>query len=177
MTNDRFTQIGIQGSTFGDNADISITQTIHVPQPDRPIPSNVRAGSRNFVEYKGVKKGNETSFLAQLAAGLENNQGVIVCAVEGMGGVGKTELALQYAQQHKDKYTAQYWLPLRDKGLAAALVEFADAAFQAGLEFSQGQDFRGVDLQDSGLAGAFELSGRKRELGSGQRAGFEDVHS
>ena len=40
-----------------------------------------------------------------------------------------------------------------------ALVEFADAAFQAGLEFSQGQDFRGVDLQDSGLAGAFELGG------------------
>ena len=125
MTNDRFTQIGIQGSTFGDNADISISQTIHVPQPDRPIPSNVRAGSRNFVEYKGVKKGNETSFLAQLAAGLENNQGVIACAVEGMGGVGKTELALQYAQQHKDKYTAQYWLPLRDKGLAAAVVDFA----------------------------------------------------
>jgi hypothetical protein len=57
-----------------------------------------------------------------------------------------------------------------------ALVEFANAAFQAGLEFSQGQDFRGVDLQDSGLAGAFELGAGQFELRASQRAGFKDVH-
>ena len=57
-----------------------------------------------------------------------------------------------------------------------ALVEFANAAFQAGLEFSQGQDFRGVDLQDSGLAGAFELGAGQRKLGSCQLASLKNVH-
>ena len=65
------------------------------------IPSNVRQGSKNFV-------GREEE-LAEIHSKLQEGQGVIVCAVEGMGGVGKTELALQYANRYQQEYVARYW--------------------------------------------------------------------
>ena len=45
----KFTQIGIQYSSFGDNAQIEIQQNIVVPRKSTPIPSDVRQGSPNFV--------------------------------------------------------------------------------------------------------------------------------
>ncbi|MFN5262726.1 MAG: hypothetical protein ACK5EH_10025, partial [Pseudanabaena sp.] len=48
-----------------------------------------------------------------------------VCAVEGMGGLGKSELALQYAWRYRGEYAARYWLPLRGTGLAQAVVTLA----------------------------------------------------
>jgi hypothetical protein len=86
-------------------------------QKNQPIPSNVRRGSQNFV-------GREKE-LAEIHQKLQEGQGVIVCAVEGLGGVGKTELALQYADRYKEEYTAQYWFQLREMGLAEAVVQLA----------------------------------------------------
>ncbi|OYQ61643.1 hypothetical protein B9G53_26315, partial [Pseudanabaena sp. SR411] len=83
----------------------------------KQIPSNVRQGSKNFV-------GREEE-LADIHAKLQEGQGVIVCAVEGMGGVGKTELALQYATRYQQEYVARYWLSLREMGLAQAVVTIA----------------------------------------------------
>ncbi|WP_425214493.1 tetratricopeptide repeat protein, partial [Tumidithrix helvetica] len=77
----------------------------------------MRQGSKNFV-------GREEE-LAEIHATLQEGQGVIVCAVEGMGGVGKTELALQYATRYQQEYVARYWLSLREMGLAQALVTMA----------------------------------------------------
>jgi tetratricopeptide (TPR) repeat protein len=77
----------------------------------------VRQGSKNFV-------GREEE-LADIHAKLQEGQGVIVCAVEGMGGVGKTELALQYATRYQQDYVARYWLSLREMGLAQAVVTIA----------------------------------------------------
>ncbi|NMF61178.1 tetratricopeptide repeat protein [Pseudanabaena yagii] len=83
----------------------------------KQIPSNVRQGSKNFV-------GREEE-LAEIHSKLQAGQGVIVCAVEGMGGVGKTELALQYATRYQQEYVARYWLSLREIGLAMAVVTMA----------------------------------------------------
>ena len=83
----------------------------------KQIPSNVRQGSKNFV-------GREDE-LAEIHTKLQEGQGVIVCAVEGMGGVGKTELALQYATRYQQEYVARYWLSLREMGLAQAVVTIA----------------------------------------------------
>jgi tetratricopeptide (TPR) repeat protein len=77
----------------------------------------MRQGSKNFV-------GREEE-LADIHAKLQEGQGVIVCAVEGMGGVGKTELALQYATCYQQEYVARYWLSLREMGLAQAVVTIA----------------------------------------------------
>ena len=105
------------------NIDQSVGKTViyQAAMVDRPIPSNVRQGSPNFV-------GRETE-LEKIHANLQNGLGVIVCAVEGMGGVGKTELALQYAQHYKDEYVEQYWLALREIGLAQAVVTLASRTF------------------------------------------------
>ena len=83
----------------------------------KQIPSNVRQGSKNFV-------GREDE-LTEIHTKLQEGQGVIVCAVEGMGGVGKTELALQYATRYQQEYVARYWLSLREMGLAQAVVTMA----------------------------------------------------
>jgi len=124
MSDQQINQIGMQGVKADGNINASIDQSVgktviyQAPKENQPIPSNVRQGSPNFV-------GRETE-LAQIHANLQNGLGVIVCAVEGMGGVGKTELALQYAQHYKDEYVAQYWLQLRGIGLAQAVVTLAN---------------------------------------------------
>ena len=49
-----------------------------------------------------------------------------VSAVAGMGGVGKTELAIRYARQHEADYPGGIcWLNARDSNLAAEIVQFA----------------------------------------------------
>jgi|GEM_PF-332533 len=114
-------------ATVGDNsAKSQATKTIS-------IPSNVRHGSTNFV-------GREKE-LAEIHTNFQTSQGVSVCAVEGMGGLGKSELALQYAQRYQKEYVARYWLSLREMGLAQAVVTMAnhylslpEAMQSAGLE-------------------------------------------
>jgi hypothetical protein len=51
---------------------------------------------------------------------------VAVSAVAGMGGVGKTELAIRYARQHEADYPGGIcWLNARDSNLGAQIVLFA----------------------------------------------------
>ena len=88
-----------------------------VKQTAKPIPSNVAKCSPNFV-------GREEE-LTKIHANLQAGRGVIICALEGMGGVGKTELALQYAHLCQQEYVAQYRLSLREMGLAQAVVTMA----------------------------------------------------
>jgi tetratricopeptide (TPR) repeat protein len=116
------TQIGMQevtAETINAKFDQSVNKTVihQAPKSNQPIPSNVRQGSKNFV-------GREDE-LADIHAKLQEGQGVIVCAVEGMGGVGKTELALQYATRYQQEYVARYWLSLREMELDKAVVTMA----------------------------------------------------
>jgi hypothetical protein len=82
-----------------------------------PIPDNVPIASPNFVGR--VKE------LEEIHAKLQGGQGVSVCAVEGMGGLGKSELALQYAKRYRQEYAARYWFLLRGVGLAQSVVTMA----------------------------------------------------
>jgi tetratricopeptide (TPR) repeat protein len=68
--------------------------------------------------------GRETE-LQNLHQLLQENQQVVIAAIAGMGGVGKTELALQYANLHRVTYQGGIcWLSaLQDVGLQ--LVQFA----------------------------------------------------
>ncbi|MEH2085738.1 tetratricopeptide repeat protein [Nostoc sp.] len=55
----------------------------------------------------------------------ENNQ-VVIAAVAGMGGLGKTELALQYANAHREIYKGGIcWLQSRTGDVGIQVVQFA----------------------------------------------------
>ncbi|MFF5075812.1 tetratricopeptide repeat protein [Actinoplanes sp. NPDC000266] len=48
--------------------------------------------------------------LAALDEVMAAGRGVIAQAVHGLGGVGKSEMALQYAHRHRDRYQVRWWV-------------------------------------------------------------------
>ncbi|MEO1400630.1 MAG: tetratricopeptide repeat protein, partial [Cyanobacteria bacterium J06635_1] len=88
-------------------------------QPMHPVPENLPQNvARAFV-------GRETA-LDDLHERLQQATSVAITAIQGMGGIGKTELALQYADRYRDLYPAGLcWLPARDLDVGTELVNFA----------------------------------------------------
>ena len=75
-------------------------------------------GSSNFV-------GRETQ-LEELHNLLNSNQQVAITAIAGMGGIGKTELAVQYARRYREQYPGGLcWLTARDSDLGTQILEWA----------------------------------------------------
>jgi predicted ATPase len=73
------------------------------------------------VEFVGREE--ELQNLHQL---LQDNKQVAIAAIAGMGGVGKTELALQYAIQHRETYNGGLcWLLAKIEDVGIQVVQFA----------------------------------------------------
>ncbi|MEH2392775.1 MAG: NB-ARC domain-containing protein [Nostoc sp.] len=92
----------------------------------------------------GVKKfvGREQA-LATLHQQLQQTQRVAITTVTGVGGIGKTELALQYAQHHWQENTypgGVCWLRVRDEDLGTQIVVFAKA--KLGLQLPEDCDLQ-----------------------------------
>jgi hypothetical protein len=45
-----------------------------------------------------------------------NPQSRKVAILHGLGGIGKTQLAIRFARSHKDDFTAIFWLSGKDRG-------------------------------------------------------------
>ena len=103
----------------GNDNNQNNTFNLNIPEPKerQAVPSNVGKSTVNFVGRE-----DELTLIHQK---LQTEQGVIVCAVEGLGGIGKTALALEYAKRYQQEYAAQYWLSLRLSGLAEEIVKLA----------------------------------------------------
>jgi tetratricopeptide (TPR) repeat protein len=117
---------GLENVNVGGHLSAEIDQSVNktvifssVPKQSQPIPSDERSGSPNFV--------GRVQDLKDLHQALQQEDVVAVCAVRGMGGIGKTELAIQYAQSRlaKESYVAHYWFALNRGSLAAQVLDRA----------------------------------------------------
>jgi hypothetical protein len=96
------------------------------------------AGVPNNVPRSGVAKfiGREPE-LERLHTQLQSGNLVSISAVEGMGGVGKTELAIQYTQHYTDAYQGGIaWLFAREFNVGTQVVGFAQS--QLNLKIPEG---------------------------------------
>jgi tetratricopeptide (TPR) repeat protein len=100
------------------------------------IPSNLpRSGVIQFV--------GRDEALKTLHEQLQQKERVALCAIAGMGGVGKTELALQYAQSHQQQGTYSgglCWLQAAQAEVGTQIISFARV--QLDLQIPDGLDLQ-----------------------------------
>lgn len=74
-------------------------------QSSGQAPTKLTPSPLQHIPYKGSNHfvGREQA-LAQLHATLQQTDRVAITAIAGIGGIGKTELAIQYAQRHRTHY-------------------------------------------------------------------------
>ena len=139
-TNER--NISVQGNVTngtlisGDGNTVNNTVIEAIPKPERTSEaSNVPGGgSQTFV--------GRDEKLAELHERLSSGEVIAITAIQGMGGVGKTELARQYAKQYAASYPGgQCWLQVRELDVASQIVAFAKVYLQIeppdGLELAE----------------------------------------
>ena len=100
---------------------------LNIILPSPPVPSKIchnlpLSGIKQFVgRYSSIIKLHEK---------LQQQSSIVITAIAGMGGVGKTELALQYALQYQDEYPGSIcWFKVRDQDLGSQIIEFAGTRF------------------------------------------------
>ncbi|QKD83502.1 hypothetical protein HPC62_16010 [Thermoleptolyngbya sichuanensis A183] len=125
-------QVEVKGGTVYIG-DIEIYPPLPPPSPTG-IPSNLpQHPSQSF-------RGREDDW-ARLHAALQQTERVAITALHGMGGVGKTELALQYAtaKLREGAYPGGVcWLGAREQELGIQITQYFQA--QLGLSLPDGLD-------------------------------------
>ena len=126
-----------------DNRDITVRDSatyierdqinINLPAP-KPVPTGIPNNLPRLSASAFVGRNDE---LTRLHQQLQANERVAISAIAGMGGIGKTELALQYARRYVDDYPAGLcWLQARGTDLGAQVTSFARGSL--GLTLSDG---------------------------------------
>jgi tetratricopeptide (TPR) repeat protein len=73
----------------------------------------------------------QTAILAQLADALQRSRGTALSqsqAISGLGGIGKTQIAIEYAYRHREKYQHVFWVRSdTHEALVSGYVSLAEA--------------------------------------------------
>ena len=67
--------------------------------------------------------------------------------LRGLGGIGKTQLTIAYANRHKDSYSAVFWLNIKDED--SLKQSFAKAAKQILREHSSASRLSSVNIKEN----------------------------
>ncbi|MGP4114235.1 FxSxx-COOH system tetratricopeptide repeat protein [Streptomyces sp. 4N509B] len=99
------------------------SQTLRVRRSSQPrVMGNVPPKNSNFTGRESLL----TAVEEQLRA--EETAAVLPHALHGMGGVGKSQLAIEYIYRHSHEYNVIWWIPAeRDSLVLGALAELAAA--------------------------------------------------
>ncbi|KAI1077186.1 hypothetical protein F5B20DRAFT_572336 [Whalleya microplaca] len=100
---------------------------------DVPEIQNFVARERELVEIHRVLSGSDGA-----------RRSVVL---HGLGGIGKTQLAITYAKRYRDEHSAVIWLSVKDE--ASIQQSFVKAARQIMQQHPDASCLRGLDLQDS----------------------------
>jgi hypothetical protein len=112
--------------TTGDISQIlNLFVIVHQPKTFIPKSTPYNIPSSNTIKFVG-----RADTLEKLHQVLQQNNQVAITAIEGMGGVGKTELATQYSLLHLllNTYPGGIcWLRARDEDIGIQILRFAEA--------------------------------------------------
>jgi hypothetical protein len=88
-----------------------------------------------------VSRKKELAEMHQLLYGHTTRAGAVL---HGLGGIGKTQLSIAYTRQHKEKYTAIFWLNANDGN--SLMLSFRDIAQQILKAYPATSTLAGLDL-------------------------------
>ncbi|UOX93554.1 FxSxx-COOH system tetratricopeptide repeat protein [Amycolatopsis sp. FBCC-B4732] len=121
---------------------------------DRPQQPSMPAGRISNIPARTVIFTGRDELLIGLRTALCAGQPAVVQAMNGMGGVGKTTTAIEYAHRHAEDYDVAWWVPSEDSDLVIGhLADLAQA-----LDLSTGQDSPAVAV--ARLRGALQSRSR-----------------
>ena len=117
-----FENVQAEGNiTVGDITQVyqTVNNLSNIPKPTG-FPQNIPPSNTD----KFIGRARE---LERLHQQLQRNNEVVIASVEGMGGVGKTELAIQYSLLHLHSHTYPggiCWLRAREEDIGLQIIEF-----------------------------------------------------
>jgi hypothetical protein len=91
-----------------------------------------------------VARQSELTEMHKLLHGHDTRSSIVL---HGLGGIGKTQLAIEYIRQHKEKYTAIFWLNANDED--SLRLSFRGIAQEVLKHHPSNSMFASVDLEGS----------------------------
>lgn len=131
-------------------------QTVLPPQAFRPAAEVVAPEGLMRIPCRTQVFVGRSRELTRIQAALSRGEGPEVCVIHGLGGIGKSALAAQWAYQHRAEHTVAWWLPADteesiDRGLADLAVALQPELAEVALDILTGRALQWLGCHDRWL--------------------------